>query len=213
MLLLAGQIATAALTAALLLGQSPIPRHNKIPAPRVTHPVWDLSGGIPFETDGRAPSGACFRLRGWMTNAALFSSLRRYDTADGAVFKNGAQVVTEFPEDIDLNFSVFDFPCSVDEAKNGGQVYLTRETMRSMTLSLYWKRDLKLRPVASVKETQFAVAPRIPEEERVKNNLPERLVWNYVLTVKSAGVPLTDSLVLIIESPDKTIAARCAARL
>jgi hypothetical protein len=39
------------------------------------------------------------------------------------------------------------------------------------------------------------------------------LEWDYELDVPSAGIPLTDSLVLIVRRDDGRIAARVAARM
>lgn len=211
---LAARFVSVALSAALLLVQSTAQQRHRFPAVRSqAPPIWNLDGGVPFETDGEAAPGMCFRLTGWMRHSDFFQGLRRRETADGTVFKRRAQVVTRFPDQIDLEFSIFDFPCDPAHAGPAARSYLTRDIMRSLTLSLYWKHDLAMRPVAGVKKTQFSVVPRIPEIERKENNLPERLVWSYVLTVDSAGVPLTDSLVLLIKKPGDGIAARVAARL
>lgn len=211
---LAARLASVALGAALLLAQSTARQRNRLPVIHFQNPpVWNLDGGVPFETDGEAAPGICFRLTGWMKHPDFFQGLRRRETADGTVFKRKAQVVTRFPDQINLEFSIFDFPCDPAHAGPGPRSYLTRDAMRSLKLSLYWKHDLAMRPVAGVKEAQFSVVPRIPEIERKENNLPERLVWSYVLTVDSAGVPLTDSLVLVIKTPGDAIAARVAARL
>jgi hypothetical protein len=43
--------------------------------------------------------------------------------------------------------------------------------------------------------------------------LPKRFIWSYEFGIPGAGVPLTDSLVLIFRTADGHIAARVAARL
>ena len=43
--------------------------------------------------------------------------------------------------------------------------------------------------------------------------LPAKYEWWFQFDVPSAGIPLTDSLVLMILSPEGKIVARCAARL
>jgi hypothetical protein len=43
--------------------------------------------------------------------------------------------------------------------------------------------------------------------------LPVKYEWWFQFDVPSAGVPVTDSLVVVIFSPEGKIAARCAARM
>jgi len=43
--------------------------------------------------------------------------------------------------------------------------------------------------------------------------VPERYEWNIQFALPSEGVPIEDSLVLTLEAPDGTIAARTSARL
>ena len=43
--------------------------------------------------------------------------------------------------------------------------------------------------------------------------LPERFEWEFEFDVPSDGVPVTDSLVVILRAPDGHIAARAAARM
>ena len=45
------------------------------------------------------------------------------------------------------------------------------------------------------------------------SELARRFEWNYMFSIASEGVPLTDDLVLVIEDQDHKIAARVAARL
>jgi hypothetical protein len=44
-------------------------------------------------------------------------------------------------------------------------------------------------------------------------HLPEKFEWLFDFDVPSAGVPVTDSLVVVITLPDGTIAARAAGRM
>ena len=83
--------------------------------------------------------------------------------------------------------------------------------MSSLHLELYWKRGIDLRPVTGVITKYFSVDPVIPNA--AASGLPEKLQWSYEFIIHSAGVPLTDSLVLVLRTPDHRIAARVAARL
>ena len=43
--------------------------------------------------------------------------------------------------------------------------------------------------------------------------MPERFEWEFEFDVPSTGVPVTDSLVMVVRTPDGHIAARAAARM
>ena len=94
----------------------------------------------------------------------------------------------------------------------GARIHLTRAMVSELNLSLFWKRGLQLRPLLSYKPVDFSVHQISPVNPDAKD-LPERLEWDYALEIQSSGVPLTDSLVMVIRSPDGHVAARVAARL
>ncbi len=176
--------------------------------------VWNYDGGIVMVTDGSLPNGACFRVSGRLTSPHFFDNLKRVDTTDsGTVFRRGSQTLTEFPDRVLLAFIVYDFPCSLHMEQTGPRTYLTREMMSSLTLSIYWKRGVQLRPVPDVARKYFSVDPRIPYFVARAQDLPERFEWSYEFEIPSSGVPLTDSLVVIMRTADGHIAARCAARM
>lgn len=170
-------------------------------------------GGIFLETDGNAPGDVCFRLSGRMTGSGFFDNLKRIDDLRGTHYVRGTETITKFPEQVRLEFFIRDRPCSLELEQTGKQMYLTRSVMSSMHLYLYWKRGLELRPVENATVVHTSVAPIVPYAAELAGQLPERYEWLYEMTVPSAGVPLTDDLVLILRNPDGKIAARVAARL
>ncbi len=176
--------------------------------------VWNYDGGVFFVTDGSIEGGPCFRLSGRLTAPEFFNGLKRIDRADaGTVFVRGNQVVTQFPDELRLQFVVFDFPCNVGEKSSPEHKLLTREDVSSLHLALYWKRGVDLRPADHVTMAGFSIEPLVPPEIAHERHLQERLEWTYVFQVPSRGVPLTDSLVLVIRNREGRIAARVAARL
>ena len=92
-------------------------------------------------------------------------------------------------------------------------MYLTREMMSKMHLFLYWKHGVELRPLKIIKEPRASVEEIEPFAKSLAAELPKRFEWNYDMAVSGAGVPLSDSLVLVFRMPDERIAARVAARL
>jgi hypothetical protein len=175
--------------------------------------VWNYDGGILFETDGSLSNGICFRVAGRVTSPEFFDNLKRIEDSQGTVFRRGLETVTHFPDELFVSFLIHDRPCTSEVQPAASRTYLTREMMRTMQLSVYWKRGVDLRPVKNVTEVRSAVEPIAPYAKTLAAELPERFEWFHELAIPGTGVPLTDSLVLIFRTPDGHIAARVAARL
>lgn len=170
-------------------------------------------GGVPFLTDGSLANGACFRVAGRVEAPEFFENLKRTDNAHGAIFSRGTETVTQFPEKIFLHLVIRDHPCDPKFRQEEPRVYLTREMMSTIQLSLYWKNGLDLQPVRESKKIASSVEAIVPYAKDLAAELPKRFEWSWEWEVPSAGVPLTESLVLIFRTPDGHIAARVAARL
>ena len=178
--------------------------------------VWSYEGGLFVITNGSIPNGPCFRLAGRVTSGDFFEHLKRIDRESGTVFRRGSESVENFPEQLTLSFVVrdwYDQTCPLREENPGAARYLTRAMMSSLHLYLYWKRGVELRPVENVERQFFAVRQIIPHAAAQVHDLPEKLEWTYEYIVPSAGVPLTDSLVLVLRDDENHIVARVAARL
>jgi hypothetical protein len=175
--------------------------------------VWRYDGGLLFETDGSLPNGVCFRVSGNVTSPEFFDNLKRIDDGHGTVYRRGVETVTDFPDRLLLFFVIHDQSCSPGLHQVGTRVYLTREMMSAMQLSLYWKRGVDLQQVKNIKEVSASVERIAPYASALATELPQRFEWSYQLVVPSAGVPLTDSLVFVFRTAEGRIAARVAARL
>ncbi len=184
-------------------------KHTKAPEPKVEI----YYGGVFLVGDGGIPNGPCFRINGRVTSAGFFNELKSYDSDEGTVFRLGTNEVTQFPEKVLLSLTIRDQPCSFGLQPVGTGVYLTPEAMGTLKLSLYWKHGVELRPAGKVAMVRFSVDPIQPYATELAAELPKRYLWSYELGIPGAGVPLTDSLVLIFRTPDGHIAARLAARL
>jgi hypothetical protein len=177
--------------------------------------VWNLDGGVFFATDGHLPNGSCFRLSGQMNAPDFFDGLRRVDSEDGTIYYLRNQLVTEYPDQVQIVVHVLDFPCTLDLKDSTVRPPITREMMATLRLNFFWKQGVHMRPVEESKRTgadvrrigTFAAGPAADDE------LMPRYEWNYAFTVNSENVPLTNDLVLVIEDHEHKIAARVAARL
>jgi hypothetical protein len=178
--------------------------------------VWNYEGGLFMITNGSLPNGPCFRLAGRVTSGTFFDHLKRIDKESGTIFRNGPDTVENFPDHVILTFLVhdwYDHTCPPRDENSAATKYLTREMMSSLHLYLYWKRGIELRPVESVERKYFAVKEVPPQALVPAQGLAEKLEWTYEYIIPSAGVPLTDSLVLVLSDAENHIVARVAARL
>jgi hypothetical protein len=181
--------------------------------PKRDKSVWNYDGGVFFATDGSLPNGVCFRVSGNVTSPEFFDNLKRIDDGHDTVFRHRVDTVTQFPDQLLLSFVIHDQSCSPGLQQVGTHMYLTREMVGSMQLSLYWKHGVELRQVKNIREVRASVERIAPYATARAAELPPRLQWSYQLLIPSAGVPLTDSLVFVFRTVEGRIAARVAARL
>lgn len=180
------------------------------PLPRT---VWNLEGGAFFATDGRIPNGPCFRMLGQATASGFFNNLKRVDDDEGTRFVRGTEVVTEFPPQLDISITIHDFPCSFQLKDKELGSLLTKEDVAQLRLKLYWKRGVEMRRAMWTEKPKLLIRALEPNIKPEANDLPERYEWNITLTLPCEGVPIEDSLVLLLETANGTIAARTSARL
>lgn len=181
------------------------PKHEKT--------VWNFDGGISLITDGSIPDGPCFRLTGRMFAPEFFDNLKRVDGQLGTIYRRGNDVVSVFPEKMQLQFMIYDMPCSDQFQAAGTRVYLTRELMSSLRLSFFWKREMYLRPAKGVALKHSEARPVAAYAGEQVKDLPEKYEWWLEFEVPSENVPVTDSLVIIVRTADGYVAARVAARM
>ena len=175
--------------------------------------VLNFDGGIVFATDGSLSELTCFQLTGRATAPGFFDDFKRIDDENGMEYRSGQKEVTEFPEELHVSFVMFDIPCKSQTLEPGPRKYLTQEMMKSLRFSFYWKRGIELRHIENLKWEAATAEPVEPYNAESREELPKRFRWFLNFVIPSAGVPLTDRLVLIIRTPDGRKAARVAARL
>jgi hypothetical protein len=189
------------------------PQESKKKKKPVPQDVLNFDGGILFETDGSLSDRTCFRVKGSVTAPQFFDNFKRIDDAHGTVYRRGQEVLTEFPEELHVAFVIFDIPCANQLQQPGPRRYLTLEMMRSLRFLFYWKRGIELRRIENLKQEAATAEPVEPYNTESREELPKRFRWFLDFTIPSAGVPLTDRLVLMVHTADGRTAARVAARL
>lgn len=207
-------LATLFLLPAFLFGAPP-PQYGAPSQPaKKEKTIWNFDGGLTLMTDGSIPDGPCFRMTGLLTAPNFFDNLKRIDTGSGPVIHRGHDVVTEFPERMRLLFELYDIPCGDKSASApAARVYLSKDIISTMRLKCFWKRGLELRPAEGIALTSVRANLIPPYDTENKEKLPEKYEWWFDLNVPSAGVPVTDSLVVVLLTHDEKIAARVAARM
>jgi hypothetical protein len=197
--------------ASLSQGSHDKKKHEKPPAEKN---IWNFDGGIFFQSDGGLADGPCFRISGRVFAPDFFQDLKRFDYEEvDSVFRRGKDTVTQFPEQMRLEFSIHDLPCSLKLDELQARGYLTRPEIETLRVELYWKRGVGLRPVELVSRPQLFVHLRPGPAYAAAEGLKSKFEWFYVYNVVSAGIPVTDSLVVLLRTPDGHIAARVAARM
>jgi hypothetical protein len=175
--------------------------------------TWNYDGGMQMMTDGAIPAGPCFRLTGRATAPEFFDNLKREDNKLGVVIHRGNEIVTEFPEKLHLAFAMYDHPCDDGMEVTGSRTYLTQDDVSSLRLRFFWKHGVHLRPVSGIVQTHGETRRIPPYATELASELPPRFEWLFEFDVSSAGVPVTDSLVVVMRAPNGHICARAAARL
>jgi hypothetical protein len=203
---------TVSFSLAVLLLLSPVASFLSA-QPNHERTVWNYDGGLQMMTDGDIPSGPCFRLAGRATAPDYFENLKRVDTSTGTLIERGHDIVTEFPAQMHLSFLMYDFPCDTELQSAGTHRYLTKALVGTLRLSFYWKHGMTMRPVRGIVPRHFETRPVTPYATELAADLPQRFEWEFEFDLPSAGVPVTDSLVLVLRTPDGHIAARAAARM
>ncbi|HUL17204.1 MAG TPA: hypothetical protein VLV88_14500 [Terriglobales bacterium] len=175
--------------------------------------VWNLDGGMPFSTDGGLPGGECFRMSGRVSAPAFFDGLKRVDDLDETFFERGTEIITEFPDQLSVTFSIRDIACDPRGNAAAEQPTLTPEMINTLRLGLFWKKGVTMHLIRDYLRGEITIMPLAPYATDLAKELPKRYEWKFSLEVPSKGVSLTDSLVFLLVTHDGQLAARVSARL
>jgi hypothetical protein len=183
--------------------------------PNHVRTIWNYDGGLEMMTDGSLPSGPCFRVVGRVTALNYFDNLKRIDTDTTSQIRRGKEIVTEFPAKLHLSFVMHDLPCDnqMQNAGTGSHMYLTKAMVSTLRLSFYWKRGMAMRPATGIVPAHYETRRIMPYASHLSEDLPERYEWEFEFDLPCAGVPVTDSLVLVVWDASGHIVARGAARM
>jgi hypothetical protein len=197
--------------ACLLLLAAPLRSGSADPPHERT--VWNYDGGLHVSTEGHVPGGPCFHLVEHVTADTFFDNLRRVDSTAGTFYKRGNDIVTEFPEVMRLSFELYDEPCSDQLQVTGTRTYLSSSMISNLRFGFAWKHGMDMRAARQISLKNAEAHVIQPYAQDLADELPKKYEWEFEFAVPSKGVPLSDSLVLIIYTVDHRIVARVAARM
>jgi hypothetical protein len=183
------------------------------PAAAPTKDVRVYTNAVPFVTDGGIPGGPCMRISGDITAPDFFIGLTRISTPVGFEFRRGKELVTEFPQELTLHLQIRDMPCMGSFVAGAPRRFLTQQIVGALALRFYWKRGFALRSLKTVTRTNATALRLSPIVNMDTGDPVDRFVWRFEFAVPSAGVPLTDHLVIVLRTPEGKLVARVSARL
>jgi hypothetical protein len=167
---------------------------------------------LPLGMDFLRADDLCLILYGDIEAGDFFDHLRGRRTANGIEFHKGTQDVETFPENLIVKVIAVLGAGSVRERASevgdvsSKNVRLNEGFMRSVTFDGSWKQGFAERPAE--------LGP--VAEGRIRNPIPatnDRDWWEYEFKVRSEGISLSNSLVIVMQSPDGKMVARLSARL
>ena len=164
-------------------------------------------GIVPIDQAMFSDGKLCVPLVVAMTAGDFFSGLKADQTPAGRRFYKHAKQVTQFPEQTTifvrasmLSCSLFPYvPVKSEDAE---------DFMHHLNFTLEWHSEVEQKPVEAV--TSKLIAPGPPVWPENQKPIP---VWSYIFTVNTRGVPLTDDLIITLQSETGSVVSRMGAHL
>ena len=162
---------------------------------------------VPIGTAIARDGALCIDFVGSMTSGNFFEGLESTDTDAGRRFYSGNREITEFPEELTVEIKARVVDCSVSRPQP-----LNDETARKLAsvinFKVEWKKGVQQQPVEG-----FSLKISPPEPAPMSELAPAPDVWTYMITVKSKNVPITDHLIVSINSGNGKLLTRLSVRL
>jgi hypothetical protein len=156
---------------------------------------------------------------GMLSANDFFEGLQATQTDSGRRFSKGSSVVTEFPSSLTVRL---DARVSEEETHRPQNEDTARVLLSHLRLTAKWKTGLVLRDVQSADwsfhrptNEEWMARDDVKKLSNLGLRPPDPInqgLWTIDVRIKDDHVPLTDSLVIVIEC-EKKFAARLSARL
>ena len=186
---------------------------SKTASDKLSREVWmGTVGPIQLES-----SSVLFT--GMLSASDFFEGLQATQTDNGRRFATSSEIVTEFPSSLTVRLDARVYLSETYKPQNED---VAKALLSHLRLTAKWKTGLVLRDVKSMDWSFY----RPTNDEWMARDDVKRLsnlglrppdpvrqgLWTIDVRIKDDHVPLTDSLVIVIESEEK-FAARLSARL
>ena len=149
----------------------------------------------------------CLMLGARAVAGDFFKDFRARDTREGRTFQKHGKAVKSFPERLTVKIDAGLDSCVGGKALDCDRcdLRLNNEFMNSLQFEAYWKHGF---------DTQKADIDvlRAEQSNDLASIAPRAKLWKYELLVKSENVPLTDSLVVIVLTPNGRIVSRLSGK-
>jgi hypothetical protein len=176
---------------------------GKGPKPLKYHRI--VSMGVDFVRGGDYCGGIVVNLEA----GDFFEGLEVRSTSSGKQFLKGTQAVVLFPKEMMATVSVFTDRCVGPPDPNQIQPEFVFDTklIASLRFEAFWQRGFEKKN-ANLGLFSSGELGRDSFESGISTN-----AWRYVLTIKCQDIPLTDTLVIKILSPDGQLVSRLSQRM
>jgi hypothetical protein len=162
---------------------------------------------VPIDNVMFSDGKLCVPLTIAMTSGDFFNGLRVIETRLGTRFYEHAQQITEFPDQITVFARASMLPCLFDPYIPVSPE-VAKRFMDTLNFTFEWKSQFERRPVEAVSSQLISPGLSLwPENEKP---VP---VWSYIFTVRTAGVPVTNDLVITVRSGTSNQLSRMVIRL
>jgi hypothetical protein len=150
----------------------------------------------------------CLILGGTAESGDFFKGLQKRETRHGESFKNArGQKVTSFPARLTVKIDAGLDKCAGQGTPSCDRcdLPLSTELMNSLQFDAYWKQGFEMQKadidVLSVERPNYLL-PTAPNAE----------LWKFEISIRSKNIPLTDSLIVVLHTPDGKIVSRLSGK-
>jgi hypothetical protein len=150
----------------------------------------------------------CLMLGAKAVAGDFFKDLRARDTREGRRFQKHAKTVKSFPERLTVKIVAGLDGCVGKKVLDCDRcdLRLNDEFMNSLQFEAYWKQGFDMQKA----EFEVLSAEQSNDLARVE---PSAKLWKYELSIKSESIPLTNSLIVVILTPNGRIVSRLSGKL
>jgi hypothetical protein len=140
----------------------------------------------------------------------FFDGLRSRKGANGSVFSRHSETVTSFPDKLTAHvFAVLD-ECvrgrPIPEADNPQNFQFDEKFAGSLTFDGFWKQEFEEKPAE--------LGPAAEGQIKGPISAPSNAEWwRYDFDIRAKNVPLSDALVIVVQSADGRIVTRLSGRV